>query len=279
MKKKYVILMLVALGALLVLSGCSLDPSQNQDGFFNVYLIKPFASVIKFFASFFDGSYGIAIIITTIIIRAIIMPLNLRTAKAQMGMQTKMAAAKPEIDDIQARVKRAATKEEQVKIQQEMTLVYQKYDINPLQMGCLPLIIQMPILMAFYYAIRGSQEIATHTFLWFNLGHPDMVLAILAGLVYLLQYYVSMIGNTPEQKKQMRVMGLISPAMILFISFSAPSALALYWAVGGLFLAGQTLLTKKLYMNKHPEIKEIEKEEQAIQDMFDKNKEKSSEHK
>ncbi|EFI83746.1 Membrane protein YidC 1 [Listeria grayi] len=274
MKKKYVILMLVALGALLVLSGCSLDPSQNQDGFFNVYLIKPFASVIKFFASFFDGSYGIAIIITTIIIRAIIMPLNLRTAKAQMGMQTKMAAAKPEIDDIQARVKRAATKEEQVKIQQEMTLVYQKYDINPLQMGCLPLIIQMPILMAFYYAIRGSQEIATHTFLWFNLGHPDMVLAILAGLVYLLQYFVSMIGNTPEQKKQMRVMGLISPAMILFISFSAPSALALYWAVGGLFLAGQTLLTKKLYMNKHPEIKEIEKEEQEIQDMLDKNKEK-----
>lgn len=274
MKKKYVILMLVALGALLVLSGCSLDPSQNQDGFFNVYLIKPFASVIKFFASFFDGSYGIAIIITTIIIRAIIMPLNLRTAKAQMGMQTKMAAAKPEIDDIQARVKRAATKEEQVKIQQEMTLVYQKYDINPLQMGCLPLIIQMPILMAFYYAIRGSQEIATHTFLWFNLGHPDMVLAILAGLVYLLQYFVSMIGNTPEQKKQMRVMGLISPAMILFISFSAPSVLALYWAVGGLFLAGQTLLTKKLYMNKHPEIKEIEKEEQEIQDMLDKNKEK-----
>lgn len=261
--------MLVAFGALLVLSGCSLDPSQNQDGFFNVYLIRPFASVIKFFASFFDGSYGIAIIITTIIIRAIIMPLNLRTAKAQMEMQSKMAIAKPEIDDIQARVKRATTKEEQVKIQQEMAVVYQKYNINPLQMGCLPMIIQMPILMAFYYAIRGSEAIATHTFLWFNLGQPDTYLAIIAGLVYVIQYYVSMIGYTPEQKKQMKVMGLISPAMILFISFSAPSALALYWAVGGLFLAGQTLLTKKLYMNKHPEIQAIEKEEKDIQDMID----------
>ncbi|WP_088809987.1 MULTISPECIES: membrane protein insertase YidC [Listeria] len=272
MKKKKIILISMLAVALLVLSGCSMDPSQNQDGFFYTYLIAPLVWFIQFVASFFNDNYGISIIITTLIIRAIIMPLNLRTAKAQMSMQSKMAVAKPEIDDIQARLKRAATKEEQSKIQQEMMTVYKKYDINPMQMGCLPLLIQMPILMAFYYAIRGSEEIASHTFLWFNLGSPDTILAIIAGLVYLGQYFISMIGYTPEQKKQMRIMGLLSPAMILFISFSAPSALALYWAVGGIFLAGQTLLTKKLYMNKHPEVKEMAKEEREFEKIVEEQK-------
>ncbi|MBA5819608.1 YidC/Oxa1 family membrane protein insertase, partial [Escherichia coli] len=70
----------------------------------------------------------------------LIMPLNLRTAKAQMGMQSKMAVAKPEIDEIQARLKRATSKEEQATIQKEMMAVYSKYNINPMQMGCLPLL-------------------------------------------------------------------------------------------------------------------------------------------
>lgn len=265
MKKKNILLLIMIAALFFALAGCSMDPSQNTDGFFYIYLIKPFTTFIEWIASLFGGNYGIAIIVTTLIIRAAIMPLNLRTAKAQMGMQSKMAVAKPEIDEIQARLKRATSKEEQVKIQQEMTAVYSKYNINPLQMGCLPLLIQMPILMAFYYAIRGSSDIAHHTFLWFSLGSPDMILAFIAGAVYLLQYFVSLIGYTPEQKKQMRIMGLISPMMILFVSFSAPSALALYWAVGGLFLAGQTLLTKKLYMKKHPEVEIMEKEEKEIE--------------
>ncbi|WP_163652858.1 membrane protein insertase YidC [Listeria sp. PSOL-1] len=272
MKKKNLILIAILVISLGVLSGCGLDPSQNSDGFFNVYLIQPFTTFIKFVASFFGDNYGIAIIITTLIIRAIILPLNLRTAKAQMTMQSKMAVAKPEIDDIQARLKRATTKEEQTSIQQEMVTVYKKYDINPMQMGCLPIIIQMPILMAFYYAIRSSSEIASHNFLWFSLGHPDTILAVIAGLVYLGQYFVTMIGYTPEQKKQMQIIGLISPAMILFISFSAPSALALYWAVGGIFLAGQTWLSKKLYMNKHPEVKEMEKQEKEFEKIVNEHK-------
>ncbi|MBC1383650.1 membrane protein insertase YidC [Listeria innocua] len=272
MKKKNIILISVLLGALLLLTGCSMDPSQNTDGFFSTYLIQPFTSFIMFVAKFVGGNYGIAIIITTLLIRALIMPLNLRTAKAQMGMQSKMAVAKPEIDEIQARLKRATSKEEQATIQKEMMAVYSKYNINPMQMGCLPLLTQMPILMAFYYAIRGSSEIASHTFLWFNLGSPDMVLAIIAGLVYLAQYFVSMIGYSPEQKKQMKIIGLMSPIMILFVSFTAPSALALYWAVGGLFLAGQTLLTKKLYMNKHPEIKVMEQEEKEFEQIVEEQK-------
>ncbi|EUJ36491.1 OxaA-like protein precursor [Listeria weihenstephanensis FSL R9-0317] len=201
MKKKNILLLIMIGTLFFALAGCSMDPSQNTDGFFYIYLIKPFTTVIEWIASIFGGNYGIAIIVTTLAIRALIMPLNLRTAKAQMGMQSKMAVAKPEIDEIQARLKRATSKEEQQKIQQEMAAVYSKYNINPLQMGCLPLLIQMPILMAFYYAIRGSSDIAHHTFLWFSLGSPDMILAFIAGAVYLLQYFVSLIGYTPEQKK------------------------------------------------------------------------------
>ncbi|HLS08460.1 membrane protein insertase YidC [Lentibacillus sp.] len=91
-----------------------------------------------------------------------------------------MKELKPEIDEIQSKYKDKKDKESQMSMQQEMMQLYQKHNFNPLASftGCLPLLIKMPILIAFYYAIRRTPEIAAHHFLWFDLGQTDMLLTI-----------------------------------------------------------------------------------------------------
>ena len=106
--------------------------------------------------------------------------------------------------------------------------------------------------MGLYYAIRSSTDIASHTFLWFNLGHSDIIMTILAGLVYFVQAQVSLATVPEAQKNQMRLFSYMSPVMIIFISLNAPAALPLYWAVGGIFLIIQTYIGRKYY-TQHPE--------------------------
>ncbi|KLD57740.1 hypothetical protein WP50_31510 [Lactiplantibacillus plantarum] len=84
--------------------------------------------------------------------------------------------------------------------------------------GCLPLLIQLPIFSALYYAIRYSPELSKATFMGISLGKSSLILAILAFLSYLAQGYLSMIGLPEEQKKTMRLMLIMSPVMILFVS-------------------------------------------------------------
>ncbi|RLQ95417.1 membrane protein insertase YidC [Falsibacillus albus] len=246
MKRLITILMLA--GSTFLLSACS--AATNNDSFFHKSLVSPFAEAIKMIADFTAGSYGIAIIIITLLIRSILLPLTLKTYKNQQQMKDKMAVMKPELDKVQKRLKQEKDPAKQKELQAEMMGLYKKHGVNPLNMGCLPILIQMPIWMGLYYAIRSSHEIATHSFLWFNLGQPDIPMAILAGIAYFFQSRVTMVGMTEEQQKQMKFMTLLSPIMILVISFSAPAALALYWAVGGVFLVAQTLIAKKIYQNK-----------------------------
>ncbi len=255
MKTKRSSLILAALLILptLLLSACSSQTQNgNNTGFFQTYFVHPFTSIIHATADLFNGNYGLAIIIVTLIIRLVLMPLMLRQYKNQMAMKEKMDGLKPEMDIIQKKIKSEKDPKKKQELQTEMMGLYKKHGVNPLNMGCLPILIQMPILTAFYYAIRGSKEIATHQFLWFNLGHPDIIITIIAGLVYYFQFKVSQSSMPTEQQKQMKMMGLMSPLMIVMFSFSAPAALPLYWVVGGLFLTVQSLISRKLYQSKKP---------------------------
>ncbi|KAB7671135.1 membrane protein insertase YidC [Bacillus sp. B1-b2] len=240
-------LMLVVLFTTLLLSACSSSTNGTDSGFFHNVFVEPFISIIHGTANIFAGSYGLAIILITLVIRLVLMPLMLRQYKNQQSMKGKMEGIKPEMDRIQKKLKTTKDQKEQQKLQAEMMDLYKKNNINPLNIGCLPMLIQMPILMGFYYAIRGSQEIASHSFLWFNLGHSDLILTAIAGIVYYLQFRVSQSTMTAEQQKQMRFMGLISPIMIIMVSLNAPAALPLYWTVGGIFLILQSMLGRKLY--------------------------------
>ncbi len=254
MKRKNIYLLAMLSALTFILSACSSQPGQNNDGFFHNYFVEPFANLIHWLAEIFN-SYGIAIIVITLVIRLVLMPLMLKQYKKQRDMKEKMDVLKPEMDAIQKKIKATKDQKEQQKLQQEMLGLYQKHGVNPLNMGCLPLLIQMPILMGFYYAIRGSEEIASHTFLWFNLGQSDIWITAIAGIVYYLQFKVSLSSMPTAQQQQMKFMGLLSPVMIVMISLNAPSALPLYWTIGGIFLTIQTLISRKLYHPNKTEVK------------------------
>lgn len=253
LKKSSIITIVMLMATTLLLSACSTQQqSGNNTGFFHHYFVEPFSLIIKTTADLFNGNYGLAIIIVTLVIRLALMPLMLRQYKNQMHMKEKMDGLKPEMEAIQKKMKAEKDPKKKQELQAEMMGLYQKHGVNPLNMGCLPILIQMPILTAFYYAIRSSHDIATHKFLWFSLGHPDIIITIIAGLVYFFQFKVSQRSMPKQQQDQMKFMGLLSPLMIVMFSFSAPAALPLYWVVGGTFLTIQTIISHKLYLNKQP---------------------------
>lgn len=251
MKKLYTMIFVLFIPALL--TGC--QAMTNEGSFFQSTFVNPFTKLIHLFAGLTGGSYGLAIILITLLIRLVLMPLMLKQYKNQQNMKEKMEILKPEMDEIQKKIKATKDQAEQRKLQQEMMGLYQKHGVNPLSVGCLPMLIQMPILMGLYYAIRGSAEIASHSFLWFNLGHSDIWITAAAGVIYYLQSKVSMSNMTEDQKKQMKLMSFMSPVMIVMFSLNAPSALPLYWTVGGTFLIIQTLVARKIYNTKDSSVK------------------------
>ncbi|WP_217587990.1 membrane protein insertase YidC [Lentibacillus saliphilus] len=254
---------LIGLVLILLLSGCTdlNEPiSADTEGWFNHYFVYTFSVLIKGLANMLNESYGLAIIIITLLIRLAVMPFMLKQTRNSLEMQDKMKVIKPEMDEIQKKYKDKKDRESQTKMQQEMMQLYQKHNFNPLasMAGCLPMLIQFPILIGFYYAIRKTPEIAAHNFLWFNLGETDLLLTGLAVVIYFIQFKVSQIGLDPQQQKQMAIMGLISPVMIGFVSLNAPAALPMYWAVGGLFIIMQTLVSKRMYLAHKKKIEAAE---------------------
>lgn len=235
--------------SLFVLSGC--QSVENQEGVFYHTFVKPMDWLLNTLGELFGGSYGLAIIAITIIVRLILMPFMLRNYRQQSIMKSKMDIIKPKMDEIQEKLRKASTKEEQMQIQQEMLALYREHNINPLNLGCLPILIQTPIIMGLYFAIRYSHEVLSHKFLWFNLGNPDLIITAIAGLVYFIQARVSLWTVPEAQKQQMKMMVYISPIMIVIISLSSMAALPLYWSVSGLLLIFQTYLGRKYY-SEHP---------------------------
>lgn len=253
--KKRIGLVTMLMTAAIFLSGCA--GVQNKEGTFYSIFVKPMEWLLHYFAELFNGSFGLSIILITVLIRLVLMPLMLKNYKSQQTMKVKMDGLRPEMEDIQKRMKEAkeaANKDEQMKLQQEMMGLYSKHGVNPLNMGCLPLVIQMPIIMGLYFAILyAPAEVKTHPFLWFTLGEPDRIMMVIAGAVYFVQARVSLWTMPEQQKKQMKAFIYMSPIMIMFISFKAMAALPLYWAIGGLLLIFQTYLGRKFYY-KNPEV-------------------------
>src|SRR5699024_11314203 len=95
----------------------------------------------------------------------------------------------------------------------------------------LPILLQMPVIMALFFALKYPSQggiMEYPDFLWMNLTESNIIMTIIAGLVYLVQAYVSMQFVSEEQQKQMKLFMYISPLMIVWISFISPAALPLY---------------------------------------------------
>lgn len=248
--KKY--MPFAAIAALLLVSGCGTNGTNaaidaNTPGFFNHYIVYPFTYLIQRFAIFFAGNYGVALILLTLLVRLVLLPLMMRQYRNQHRMKQKMNVLQPELKSLQDKYKDKNDTESKAKLQQETLQLYQKHQVNPLAVGCLPMLIQIPILSGLYYAIKGTPELADHSFLWFQLGRPDAVLPLIAAVIYFVQYKVSQIDTDPAQQKQFAFIGYLSPIMMAVFSFTAPAAVPLYWVIGGMFVILQTLLAKKMY--------------------------------
>ncbi|REK71753.1 membrane protein insertase YidC [Paenibacillus paeoniae] len=247
--RKYT-LVLAVLALLVILPGCGSATgtiTEDTPGVFNHYVIYPLSELISGIAGALGDNYGLAIMAITILIRLVLFPLMLRQYKSQQSMKVKMAALQPELKVLEAKYKDKKDQDTLAKKQQETMELYQKHNVNPLAIGCLPMLIQLPILTGLYSAIRMTPEMSTHAFLWFKLGEPDLLLPLIAAFVYFLQFKVSQRGVDNTANKQLAFMGYLSPVLMGVFALWAPAAISLYWVTGGLFMIGQSFLLAKLY--------------------------------
>ncbi|WP_028125339.1 membrane protein insertase YidC [Eremococcus coleocola] len=247
--KYYKIAFLLMLG--LVLTGCvRTDAQGNPSGFFYEYIGIPTSHFLDWLAHIFGGSYGIAIIIVTLITRIFMIPSTLKMTKGSMTSAAKMKVAQPEINEIQAEIEAATSDQEKMQLQQELMAVYKKYDINMLGgvSGCLPLLIQMPIISAVYAAIRSSEAIKNSHFLGINLGERSLGIVIAVVIIGFIQGWLSTkampASDNPQAQQTSKSMMLINPLMIGYITYISAAGLGIYFLVGSIFFIFQ-----QLYMN------------------------------
>ena len=180
------------------------------------------------------GNYGIAIIIVTILMRIIVFPLTLKQEKSMK----KMRDLQPEIEKIKEKYKDSPQE-----YQQKTAELYRESGVNPLG-GCLPLLIQMPVFVALYWAFSGNAIPADAKFLWFTLKQPDRLfmignfafnlLPILnVGVTYIQQKIMTNTTSGQESNQQMKTMLYMMPLMMLFIFYRMPSGVTLYYLVSG----------------------------------------------
>ena len=227
--------MLLMACMVLLLAGCNPVTAEpigpEATGFWDRYFVYPLSWLITESALLLGNNYGLGILVATVIIRLIVLPLMIKQIKSSKRMQE----LQPEMQNI-----REKYKNDPQKAQMETMALFQREGVNPLA-GCLPILIQMPILIAFYHAIIRTHEINTQTFLWMQLGEKDpyYILPVIAAITTYLQSKMTPQFNT-QMQAQMQMMMVIMPLMVLAIGVTLPSALSLYWVYGNLFTIVQT---------------------------------------
>jgi YidC/Oxa1 family membrane protein insertase len=228
--------------------------------FFDSFVYNPLYNILIFLYNTIPGQdFGIAIIITTLLLKFALVPLS----QQQIESQKKMQELQPQIKALQHKYK--DNKEKQNLALMEF---YKEQKVNPVA-GCLPLIIQLTFLIAIYrvliniseaglsvqkehlYAFVQAPETIHHLFLGIvNLSHPSYFFAITAAAAQYYQTKMMIVRQPkPEAKKDgeapdfaqimMQQMLIIGPLLTLFIGFTFPAGLSLYWLVSTLFMVVQ----------------------------------------
>lgn len=219
----------------------------------------PFYNLLIFFAWLTNGSVGWSIILLTILIRVILLPSSLKAAKAT----TKIQALQPKMNEIKEKYK-----DDKQKQTEEMSKLYKTEGASPLG-SCLPLLIQLPILLILYRVFRIGLDTSRYDYLYTFTPRPEVlhpiffgidlskpehwILPILAGVLQLLLSIMTMPKTVPNASGKVdptqamtKQMTYLFPIMTVFIARSLPAALALYWVITTLFGIGQ-----QWYVNKH----------------------------
>jgi YidC/Oxa1 family membrane protein insertase len=193
-------------------------------------------------------NYGLAIILATVALRLVFFPLNQFSMVRMRKMQTEMQRIQPKINAIKAKYKKMKDAQARGKMNEETMALYRKEGVNPMggMSGCLPMLVQFPILIAFYNMLTVAVELRGAPFVgWIGdltLKDPFYVTPILMGATMFLQQKMTTTqGGDPMQQRMMLMMPVVFTVMFL----NLPSGLVLYWFVNNLLGIGQQWLVNR----------------------------------
>jgi YidC/Oxa1 family membrane protein insertase len=230
----------------------------NTSGF-----LAPLESLLKWFLMVFYRvipNYGVAIILLTILVKALMFPLTKKGSEATLRMQS----LSPKIKEIQDKYK-----DNPQKMNVEMSALYKKEGYNPLS-GCLPMIIQMPLFFAMYNLFNTHFDLRGALFIpgWIpDLSLPESIwsfapfrlpilgwsnLRALPFIYVTSQLLYGKVTQTPDQQgnAQMKMMLYVMPIMFFFILYDVPSGLLVYWIMSNLLTLVQQLTINKYLAKK-----------------------------
>ncbi|KAB3526246.1 YidC/Oxa1 family membrane protein insertase [Alkaliphilus serpentinus] len=209
-------------------------------------LVKPLGALLKMI---FDliGNYGLSIIVFTVIVKLAMLPLTMKQTKSMKKIQE----IQPQLKVLQEKYKN-----DQEKLNIKSVELYKENNVS-LYGGCLPLLIQLPIIIALFTVLRNpidygfTQEAIEGGFLWIaNLSLADpWILPFIAGFTtYLTSTTTSDTSN--QQSSTQIVTKYIMPAMIFWWGRSFPAGLTLYWGISNLFQLAQQLFINQYFLNQ-----------------------------
>ena len=217
------------------------------------WLTRPFAEFIILpvfsWLNTFISNYGLIIIIFALLIKLVTYPLSMASTKSMK----KMSALQPALKELQEKYK-----DNPAKLQSELGRIYKEAGVNPLG-GCLPVLLQMPLLYAMFYVFRSSIQLRQHGLLWVkDLSIPDSILnfgfsipmygdhiAVFPILMAVTVFVQQKITPTTQTNDQMKAMIYIFPAMMLLFFNNMPAGLGLYYLMFNVFSVAQ-----QFYINK-----------------------------
>jgi YidC/Oxa1 family membrane protein insertase len=221
----------------------AVDPQMVPAIWFGMFsfLTVPLLSALNWIHSYI-GNYGWSILVLTLIINAVMFPLR---HKSFVSMR-KMQEIQPQVKMIQDRyAKMKVSDPARQKMNTELMDLYRSKGVNPAS-GCIPMLLTMPVLLAFYNLLSEAIELRGAPFmLWIHdlsVADPYYVTPILMGLSQLAQQRMAPAAADPAQQKMM----LIMPVVFTFLFITSPSGLALYWLASNVLLIGQQSLTNYL---------------------------------
>ncbi len=224
---------------------------DGNGGIWTTIFVRPLSWVLIKIGKFL-GNYGLAIIFVTLLIRLLLYPVTVKTARQSENLKK----AQPELDKIEKKYRNKNDQDSLNRKAQETMFVYKKYGINPLS-GCLFSFIQIPLFFAFYEALYRLPVLFEDTLLGFHLSTSPMkgiglgnwLYVILPILVFLATFFSfklnSGAGMAGEQAKQMQTTMNIMNIIITFMSFTMSSAIIFYWITNNSFTIVQNLIVKR----------------------------------
>ncbi len=230
---------------------------------FQTIFVEPLHNALVFLVNSVPGAnVGLAIIILTVLVKFLLAPLHQKAIKGQI----KLKELDPKIQEIK---KNFPDKQQQA---QKTFELYKENKINPLS-GCLPVLIQLPIILALYrlfvegftpqahkiYGFISSPESFSTMFMSIDLAEKSLILAIFAGITQYLQArfsasYVGVKNNPNDDSMQANISRMMSkqmvyflPIFVVFVSYQISAAVALYWSVNNIFTTVQEILIYRKY--------------------------------